>query len=74
MFSGTPPSPVSGLEGGLSSPTSPLHPHHREAAAPGEGPLLRSRKTWEHILAAPPPSCATWGKLPDLSEPQVPHL
>lgn len=39
-------SPEPGLDLGTSSPTSSLPPS-REAADPGQGPLLQSRKTWE---------------------------
>lgn len=70
MFLDTPPY-LPGLEGGISSPSSSLHPTTGQQLT-----LVRSlwsRKTWERFLDTPPPSCVTWSGLPDLSEHQVPH-
>lgn len=71
MFLDTPPPPPQSARPHMRNRLThlPTHPHGREAADPAS-----EQKTWKHILAAPPPSCVTWGKLPDLSESQGLHL
>lgn len=59
---------IGGLALRTSSPISLLPFHSREAANLGKEHLLLSKKTWEQVLAAPPPCCVTWGELLTFSE------